>query len=227
MKTTEKQENVVEFKEETEATTEAAEQLERVAPQWIIYNKLCQFLDDDEITISKPVPTEDNKKIFEIAISSKNFHKITAIAKVFVPSLNNVIFKFKYEDYDNEYVRTLTDLFTGNKHFDNIRVATEAMSEIKVVVTTFKDETIQYKADNRFVPKGYETTLAEKLVKEFFNEDYRKSVYVTKEKGSYTTLVAGAGLNGWLSNSLSVCDSTSATSSSITLSPGTSINIGR
>lgn len=58
------------------------------------------------------------------------------------------------------------------------------MSGCDVIITTFKDETIQYPADNRFVPNGYETTLAEKLVKDLFKKEFRRSVYVTKEKGS-------------------------------------------
>lgn len=181
-KTVEKEEkNVVMFKEKPEDSKKGKE-IKRVAPQYIIENKLREFLADPEITIAAPeaIPTKDGW--FEIVISSKNYHKITALAKTFKTKLDNVIFKFKYEDVDDDYTRTLTDVFAGNKHFDNIRTAYDAMSGFPVIITTFKDETIQYKADNRFVPDGYETTLMEDLVKDFFREDYKRSIYVTKEK---------------------------------------------
>lgn len=115
-------------------------------------------------------------------IRSSNYYKLSSLATVLKAENDGLKIEFVYDGLQNDYARIIEAVFTGNPHFDNVRIATEAGSGFKHVITTFKDETIQYDADNRFVPHGYETTLAEKLVKNLFKKEFRRSVYVTKEK---------------------------------------------
>ena len=155
------------------------DEVKRLPPYALNYNRIVAlFGKDPELNISEL----DNENR-TVTISSKNYHKLSALGKVLRSPMEQLNIKLVNEDFESEYVRTLEDVFAGNPHFDNIRVAIDAMTLDEVPIVTFKDETIQYPADNRFVPHGYETTLAETLVKQLFKGEYRRNTYVTKEKG--------------------------------------------
>lgn len=180
--------NEVKFKSQKAAEVKSAKKL---PPYAIRFNELnALFGDDDELTLSLDDETRT------ATIESKNFHKLDALAQVLRLENDGLKIEFLYDGESNSYFRTIEEVFKGNPHFDNIRIATEADTGIKHIITTFKDETIQYDADNRFVPHGYETTLAEKLVKNLFRKEFRRSMYVTKEKSKSYSVINYNSLNG-------------------------------
>lgn len=170
----------------------ADEEFKRLPPYAINYNRLVAlFGGDPELTFDLD---EDTRTA---TISSKNYHKLEALGKVLRNPMEQLNIKLVNEGFDNEYVRVLEDAFAGNPNLDNIRIAIEAMTQTEVPVVTFKDSTIQFQADNRFVPHGYETTLAEILVKQLFNREYRRNPYVTKEKGEEDPrVIKSVSING-------------------------------
>lgn len=162
----------------TSPETEEDNDDNRLPPYALNYNRLKALFDGDpELTIS-PLDVKGRS----VTISSHNYYKILALSKILRSPMEGLKIKLVSETFDSEYARTLEDALKGNPHFESMRVATEAQTGNKILITTFKDETIQYDADNRFVPHGYETTLAETLVKQLFRREYRRSVFVTKEK---------------------------------------------
>lgn len=156
------------------------EDFKRLPPWAIRYYELeALFGDDDDLIISLDDETHT------ATIMSENYTKLDALAQVLKLDNNGLHIELVCTGVSNTYARTIQNVFEGNPHFDNVRIATEVGTGFKHVITTFKDETIQYNADNRFVPGGYETTLAEKIVKDLFKKEYRRSVYVTKDKQGY------------------------------------------
>lgn len=158
-----------------EVEVEEETKVGKLPPYAIRYNELVAlFGDDPDLTIS---PVDDKSR--SCVIFSSNYHKIVALSKV-LKTDEFLKIEFEYEGESNPYMQTIADAFIGNPHFDSIRVAIETMTGTEHIITEFKNETIQYNADNRFVPGGYETTLAEKIVKDLFVKEYRRSVYITK-----------------------------------------------
>lgn len=156
-------------------------ELELFPPYVIAYNKLkALFGVDRDLNISE-LDTATRSCIIS---SDKNYRKIYAISQALKPEINGLTIVCKYTGEETDYARTIREIFEGNAHLDSVRITTERDTSVKHLITTFKDETVQYAADNRFVPGGYTTTLAENLVKDLFKSQYRRSVYVTKDKRS-------------------------------------------
>lgn len=153
------------------------------------YRKLTAlFSEDMDLLIS---PLDDETK--SCVITTANYHKAQALKKFLSAEINEELGRYlkveiNYTGIDHKMCNWLNDLFEGNPHFSRTRVAVDAMSGKETPLCLFKDETIQYAADSRFVPYGYETTLAEKLVQDLFKPEMLGMSYITEEKSGFAVV---------------------------------------
>ncbi len=158
------------------------------------------FGGDPELHISK---CDDSTR--SCTISSKNYHKLDALSKAMRDDIMGLSINFEFDsDLSTEAAVWLNDIFNGNPHLDRIRVATEAMTEEKHTLCIFKDETVQYQSDDRFVPGGYSTSIVEKLIPVLFKSQYRRLKYITTDKREAKCLNIAAHI--LTPNTIGVCN---------------------